>query len=182
MLIFSTGFMHYCRLTFSLVHLPHLSPLPKVNVQYIQTLCGWEGGGCWVVLETIFCRSLTLCFWAVSEPTKLLRHPKQKPGGRGGLRHIQGGSDKSGIFSSYFQMTQHSWKSSDLIEVKANLQRYISRILLIIKTAVSINNSLDPGPQALAGLHHCVPLQGPHQRLHPLDLVFDFVVKLCIDL
>jgi hypothetical protein len=32
-------------LTFSLVHLPHPSPLPKVNVQYIQTVCGWEGVG-----------------------------------------------------------------------------------------------------------------------------------------
>jgi len=27
---------------------PHPSPLPKVNVQYIQTVCGY--GGCWVVL------------------------------------------------------------------------------------------------------------------------------------
>ncbi len=44
------------------------------------------------------------------------------------------------------------------------------------------DDSLDPGPEPLAGLHHSVPVQGPHQRLHPLDLGFDFVVKLCIDL
>jgi hypothetical protein len=42
--------------------------------------------------------------------------------------------------------------------------------------------SLDPGPEALAGLHHGVPVQGAQKRLHPLDLVLDFVVKLCIDL
>jgi hypothetical protein len=68
-------------LTFSLVHLPFPPPLPKVNVQYIQTVCGRDGvggGGCWVVLETIFCGSLTLCFWPDSEPRKLLYHPKQK--------------------------------------------------------------------------------------------------------
>jgi hypothetical protein len=50
----------------------------------------------------------------------------------GPILGIQGGSDKSGIFFFYFQMTQHSWKSSDLIEVKANLHRYISRISLML--------------------------------------------------
>ena len=44
------------------------------------------------------------------------------------------------------------------------------------------DDSLDPGPEPLAGLRHGVPVQGPHQRLHPLDLVLDFVVKLFIDL
>ncbi len=43
-------------------------------------------------------------------------------------------------------------------------------------------DSLDPGPEPLEGLRHSVPVQGPHQRLHPLDLVLDFVVKLCVDL
>ena len=73
------------------------------------------------------------------------------------------------FFSSYFQMTQHSWKSSNLIEVKTNLHRYISRIILCIKTAVSINNSPDPGPQALAGLHHGVPVDEPHHILYLLN-------------
>ncbi len=42
-----------------------------------------------VLLETKFCRSLTLCIWPVSEPTKFLDHPKQKPRRGGGLRQIQ---------------------------------------------------------------------------------------------
>jgi hypothetical protein len=50
-------------------------------------VCGWAGvSGCWVVLETIFCRSLTLCFLPDSESTKLLHHPEQNPRREGGLR------------------------------------------------------------------------------------------------
>ncbi len=84
-------------------------------------------------------------------------------------------------FFSYFQMTQHSWKSSDLIEVKANLHRYISRIIFFIKTAVSINNSLDPGPQAHEGLHHGVPVEGLQHPLHLLDQILGFVARLFND-
>jgi hypothetical protein len=65
-----------------------------------------------------------------------------------------------------------------LIEVKANLQRYISRIILFIKTADSINNSLDPGPQALADLRHGVPVKGPQHLLHLLDQILGFVERL----
>ena len=68
-----------------------------------------------------------------------------------------------------------------MIEVKANLQRYKSRIILFIKTAVGINNSLDPGPQALAGLHHGVPVEGPQRLLHLLDQILGFVVRLFND-
>jgi hypothetical protein len=68
-----------------------------------------------------------------------------------------------------------------LIEVKANLHRYISRIILFIKTVVSINNSLDPGPQALVGLHHGVPVEGPQHLLHPLDQILGFVARLSND-
>jgi len=75
-------------------------------------------------------------------------------------------------------MTHHSRKPSDLIEVKANLQRYILRIILFFKTAVSTNNSLDPGPQALAGLHHGVPVEGPQHLLHLLDQILGFVATL----
>ncbi len=85
------------------------------------------------------------------------------------------------FFSFYFQMTQHSWKSSDLIEVKANLQRYILRIILFIKTVVSINNSLDPGHQALAGLHHGVPVEGPQHLLHLVDQILGLVARLFSD-
>jgi hypothetical protein len=73
-----------------------------------------------------------------------------------------------------------------LIEVKANLQRYISRIILFIKTAVSINNSLDPGPQALAGLHHGVPVEDPSTSfifwIRSLILLRDFSMTHTSDL
>ncbi len=36
---------------------------------------GGGGGGCWIVLQTIFCGSFTLCFWPDTEPTTLLHHP-----------------------------------------------------------------------------------------------------------
>jgi|LakMenEpi03Aug12_release.lakeMendotaPanAssembly.Ray.scaffolds.fasta_scaffold708868_1 hypothetical protein len=58
---FRPSFANYCP---SVLLSGSTSPLPKVKVQYIKTVCGWEGWGvCYVVLETIFCRSLTLCFW-----------------------------------------------------------------------------------------------------------------------
>jgi hypothetical protein len=65
-----------------------------------------------------------------------------------------------------------------LIEVKANLHRYISRIIFFIKTAVSSNDSLDPSPQALAGLHHDVPVEGSHHLLHILEQILGFVARL----
>jgi hypothetical protein len=68
-----------------------------------------------------------------------------------------------------------------LIEIKANLHRYISRIILFIKTAVSINISLDPGPQALAGLHHGVLVEGPQHLLHLLGQILGFVARLFND-
>jgi hypothetical protein len=68
-----------------------------------------------------------------------------------------------------------------LIEIKTNLYRYISRIILFVKTAVSINGSLDPGPQAIAGLRLCVPVEGPQHLLHLLDKILGFVARLCND-
>jgi hypothetical protein len=68
-----------------------------------------------------------------------------------------------------------------LIEIKANLQRYISRIILFIKTAISVNNGLDPGPQALAGLNHGVPVEGPQYLLRLLDQILGFVARLFND-
>ncbi len=94
---------------------------------------------------------------------------------------IQGGSDKSGIFFFLLSNDTAQLKSSDLVEVKANLRSYISRIILFIKTAVRFNNSLDPGPQALEGLHHGVPVEGPQHLLHLLDQILGFVARLFND-
>ena len=73
-------------------------------------------------------------------------------------------------------MTQHSGKSSDFIEVKTNLQMYMLRIILFIKTAVSSNDCLDSGLQALAGLCHGVPVEGPHHLLYLL--LFKMFIEL----
>jgi hypothetical protein len=72
--IFDPALWTIALLTFSLVHLPHPSH-PSQNQSTVYTDSMWlgGGGGCWVVLEAIFCRSLTLCFWPDSEPTKLLQ-------------------------------------------------------------------------------------------------------------
>jgi hypothetical protein len=68
-----------------------------------------------------------------------------------------------------------------MVEVKANLHRYISRIILFIQTAVSFNKSLDRGPQALAGLHHGVPVEGPLHLHHLLDQILGLVARLFND-
>jgi hypothetical protein len=41
--------------------------------------------------------------------------------------------------------------------------------------AVSGDDSLNPRPEALEGLRHGVPVEGPHLRLHLLDQVLDFL-------
>jgi hypothetical protein len=57
---------------------------------------------------------------------------------------------------------------------------YILRIMLFIKTAVSSNDCLDPEPQAIGGLLHGVPVEGPHHLLYLLDHILGFVAILCI--
>ena len=47
------------------------------------------------------------------------------------------------------------------------------------KTAVSCEDSLDPGPEARAGLRQGVPAEGPH---HLLRQIIGFVTKLFNDL
>jgi hypothetical protein len=42
-----------------------------------------------------------------------------------------------------------------------------------------MNNSLDPGTEALAGLRHSVPVEGPHHLLYLLDQILGFVARLC---
>jgi hypothetical protein len=79
-------------------------------------------------------------------------------------------------------MTQHSWKPSNFIEVKTGRQRNILRIGLFNKNAASSDDSLDLGPEPLAGVRHGVPGEGHH---HPPDLwdqglglLWDFAVTL----
>ncbi len=50
-----------------------------------------------------------------------------------------------------------------------------------MKTAVSVNDSLDHEPQAYAGLGHGVPVEGPHHLLYLLDQILGFVARLCYD-
>jgi hypothetical protein len=75
MLVFWPSFVNYCPSNF-------LSSSPPKNRLYRQCVTGWGCGGdglCWRPCICIFCRSLILCIWPDSEPTKLLDHPKQKP-------------------------------------------------------------------------------------------------------
>jgi hypothetical protein len=73
--IFDPALWIIAPLTFSLVHLP---PSLFQSTVYTRTYSVWLGGGGGIVLEIIFCRSLTLCIWPDSEFTKLLDHSKQK--------------------------------------------------------------------------------------------------------
>jgi hypothetical protein len=68
-------------------------------------------------------------------------------------------ADKSRIFFFFLLNDTTKLKIIRFIDVKTNLQKYILRIILFIKTAVSSNNSLDLGPSALAGLCHGVPVE-----------------------
>ncbi len=72
------------------------------------------------LLETIFCRSCTLCIWLDSEPTKLLDHPKQKSRKGGGLMQIntgrkvplktgQVGNTKFGHVNQKWPILQERW-------------------------------------------------------------------------
>ncbi len=72
-------------------------------------------------------------------------------------------------------------QSSDFIEVKTNLQKYILRIILCIKTVVKSNDSQDSGPPALAGLRHGVPVEGPHHLPYLLYQILVFVMRPCND-
>jgi hypothetical protein len=94
---------------------------------------------------------------------------------------VQGGSDKSGIFfflllnePTHMKNIRFYWSKNKLAEV------HIENHFIII-TAVSSNDSLDPRPQALAGLRHGVPVEEPYHLLYLLDQIPGFVARLCND-
>jgi hypothetical protein len=62
------------------------------------------------------------------------------------------------------------------------LQRDILRIKIFIEMANSDDDSLDHGPETLAGLWQDVPVKGDHQHHHVVGQVLNFVVRLCINL
>ncbi len=95
---------------------------------------------------------------------------------------IQGGSDKSGIFFCFLLNWIKQLKISRFYWSKKNEQRNILTINIFNKNAVSCEDSLDPGPEARAGLRQGVPAEGPHHLLHLLDQIIGFVAKLWNDL
>jgi hypothetical protein len=73
-------------LTFSLVHPP---PLPKVQVQYMRTVCGWKVGvGVLSCVGDHILQEFNSLFLTDSEPTKLFYQPKQKFRRGGGLSNM----------------------------------------------------------------------------------------------
>jgi hypothetical protein len=56
------------------------------------------------------------------------------------------------------------------------------RIDLFNEIAVMGDNILNLELEAVAGLRHGVPIEGPHHLLDLLDQVLGFVVRLCLDL
>jgi hypothetical protein len=69
----------------------------------------------------------------------------------------------------------------DCIELKTGWQRQILRINSYNKTAVSSDDTLDPGPEHLVGLRHGVPGEGPHHLPDLRDQALGLVMKLCPD-
>ncbi len=76
---------------------------------------GW-GGKRWVMLQTIFSKSLTLCFWPDSEPTKLLHNPKQKHRRGGRLRLINTCRKKVPLQVNFFRQRHLELLSTSLIQ------------------------------------------------------------------
>ncbi len=71
-----------CSAAFS--HVQHSRPC---DYKYMYNVGGGERG-CWVVSETIYCRTFTLWMGPDSVSTKLIDHPKKNAWGWGGLRKI----------------------------------------------------------------------------------------------
>ncbi len=88
MLVFSTQLYELLPLKPSFWLTLPTPPPPSLCQSTVYSDSVWlgGGGGCWVLFGTMFCRSLTLCIWTDSEPTKLLDRPIQKPWRRRGAQ------------------------------------------------------------------------------------------------
>jgi hypothetical protein len=67
---------------------PPSPPLPKVRVQYIQTMCGWDGLGVLSCVGDHILQEFNTLFLTKFSAYKFLYHPKQKPRREGDLRQI----------------------------------------------------------------------------------------------
>ncbi len=88
------GAVHFAVPVMCITSLWFTSPTPPL---FPKSKCR-QCVGCWVVLETIFCRSLTLCFWPDSEPTKNgFTTPNKNLGGEGAPEYR-----KTNTFTGHF--------------------------------------------------------------------------------
>ncbi len=113
MLVFRPSFVNYCPTSL----LSGSTPSVSKYSMYRQCVTG-RGWRCWVLLETIFFRSLTLCIWPDSEPTKLLDYTKLKPRWEGGLRQINT-SCKVPLQVNFFR-----WRHLALLSISLLFLRY----------------------------------------------------------
>ncbi len=84
---FRPSFVNYCPSTFSLLHLRHPSP-PFQSQLTVYSDSVWLKGWGVFVLETIFCRSLSLCSDQIQKLQNCYTTPNKVLGGEGGLRQI----------------------------------------------------------------------------------------------
>ncbi len=82
--IFDPALWTSAPLTFSQIHLPRLSPLPKVKGQYLQTVCAWLGEG--GVLSCVGDHSLQ--DFKTQNLQNYFTTPNKNLGGEGGLRKV----------------------------------------------------------------------------------------------
>jgi hypothetical protein len=75
---------------------------------------------------------------------------------------------------------QHSWKSSDFIEVIKKLQRYILRINSSNKIPSAVKRASILDLKLVQAFARVSLAKEPHHLLHLLDQILEFFVRLCI--
>ncbi len=118
--VFRPSFVDYCPSNLLSCSPPPLFPKSKYSLYRQRVARRVWGGGVWVVLETIFCRSLTFCFWRDSEPTKFLFH-QTKPRKGDVLRHINT-CHKVTLQVNFFRQRHMALLSISLIFLRAHRQ------------------------------------------------------------